>query len=80
MHSGGIDTAVICSGVSDTTVTCTVVSLTFLADFLREFEAIFKKALARESVALGELFDEKNRGRKSHVRVPSKKHFHENSM
>jgi hypothetical protein len=47
------------------------VSLTPHARFLRskidhigEFEAEFKKALARESVAQGILFDEKNRGSK----------------
>jgi hypothetical protein len=31
----------------------------FIVDFLREFEAIFKKALTRVSGALGELLDEK---------------------
>jgi hypothetical protein len=30
-----------------------------IVDFLREFEAIFKKALTRVSGAQGELFDEK---------------------
>jgi hypothetical protein len=42
----------------------------FIVDFLSKFEAIFKKALTRVSGAYGELFDEKTRGRKSHVRVP----------
>jgi hypothetical protein len=32
----------------------------FIVNFLREFEAKFKKALTCESGAKGELFDEKN--------------------
>jgi hypothetical protein len=39
---------------------------------MREFEAIFKKALTRVSGAQRDLFDEKNRGRKSRDRVPLK--------
>jgi hypothetical protein len=47
----------------------------FIVDFLREFEAVFKKALtrARVSGASGELFyEKKTRGRKSRIRVPLK--------
>jgi hypothetical protein len=46
----------------------------FIVDFLREFEAIFKKALTRVSGALGELLDEKkNKGRKSLCQGPFNK-------
>jgi hypothetical protein len=38
--------------------------------YLGEFEAEFKKGLARESGALGVLFDEKNEGRNSSDTVP----------
>jgi hypothetical protein len=38
--------------------------------YLDEFEAEFKKALARESGAQGVLFDEKTEGRKSRDTVP----------
>jgi hypothetical protein len=38
--------------------------------YLGEFEAEFKKALARESGAQGVLFDEKPEGRKSRDTVP----------
>jgi hypothetical protein len=38
--------------------------------YLGEFEAEFKKALARESGAQVVLFDEKNEGRKSRDTVP----------
>jgi hypothetical protein len=38
--------------------------------YLGEFEAEFKKALARESGAQGVLFDEKTEGRKSRDIVP----------
>jgi hypothetical protein len=38
--------------------------------YLGEFEAEFKKALARESGAQGVLFDEKSEGRKSRDTVP----------
>jgi hypothetical protein len=38
--------------------------------YLGEFEAEFKKALARESGAQGVLFDEKTEGRKSRDTVP----------
>jgi hypothetical protein len=42
-------------------------------EFLREYEAEFKKALARESGAQqGGLFDGKNEGRKSRDTVPLK--------
>jgi hypothetical protein len=34
----------------------------FIINFLRDFEAIFKKALTGVSGALGELFDEKTIG------------------
>jgi hypothetical protein len=40
---------------------------------LRKYEAIFKTALTRVSGALGELY-EKNRGRKSRVRVTLRNH------
>jgi hypothetical protein len=42
----------------------------FKVEYLREFEAICKKALTRESGAQVGLFDEKTRGRKSHDTVP----------
>jgi hypothetical protein len=48
----------------------------FIVDFLREFEAIFKKALTRESGAYKELFDEKTKGRKYRFRVPLKVDWH----
>jgi hypothetical protein len=38
--------------------------------YLGEFDADFKKALARESGAQGVLFDEKTEGRKSRDTVP----------
>jgi hypothetical protein len=38
--------------------------------YLGEYEAEFKKALARESGAQGVLFDEKTEGRKSRETVP----------
>jgi hypothetical protein len=38
--------------------------------YLGEFEAEFKKALARESGAQGVLFDEKTEGRQSRDSVP----------
>jgi hypothetical protein len=38
--------------------------------YLGEFEAEFKKALARQSEAQGVLFDEKTKGRKSRDTVP----------
>jgi hypothetical protein len=41
--------------------------------YLGEFEAEFKKALARESEAQGVLFDEKTEGRKSRGTVPLSK-------
>jgi hypothetical protein len=45
----------------------------FIVEYLREFEAICKKALARESGVQMELFDEKKTGgRKSRDRVPLK--------
>jgi hypothetical protein len=40
--------------------------------YLGEFEAEFKKALARESGAKGVLLDEKTEGRKSRDTVPLK--------
>jgi hypothetical protein len=73
------------SDVNDPAVPVTAVSMTQLfpsqechwhccatnfVEYLREFEAIFEKALTRVTGAQGKLFDEKNRGRKSHVRVP----------
>jgi hypothetical protein len=42
----------------------------FIVEYLREYEAICKKALTRVSEAQMELFDEKTRGRKSRERVP----------
>jgi hypothetical protein len=42
----------------------------FIVEYLREYEAICKKALIRVSGAQMELFDEKTRGRKSRDRVP----------
>jgi hypothetical protein len=42
----------------------------FIVEYLREYEAICKKALTSVSGAQMELFDEKNRGRKSRDRVP----------
>jgi hypothetical protein len=42
----------------------------FIVEYLREYEAICKKALTRGSRAQMELFDEKTRGRKSRDRVP----------
>jgi hypothetical protein len=42
----------------------------FKVEYLREFEAICKKALTRESGAQAGLFDEKTRGRKSRDTVP----------
>jgi hypothetical protein len=42
--------------------------------YLSEFEAEFKKALARESGAQGVLFDEKTEGRKSPDTVPLNMH------
>jgi hypothetical protein len=44
----------------------------FKVEYLREFEAIYKKALIRESGAQVGLFDKKNRGRKSRDTVPLK--------
>jgi hypothetical protein len=43
--------------------------------YLGEFEAEFKKALARESGAQGLLFDGKTKGRKSHYIVSLKVSF-----
>jgi hypothetical protein len=42
----------------------------FKVEYLRQFEAICKKALTRESGAQVGLFDEKTRGRKSRGTVP----------
>jgi hypothetical protein len=42
----------------------------FKVEYLREYEAICKKALTRGPRAQRELFDEKTRGRKSRGRVP----------
>jgi hypothetical protein len=42
----------------------------FIVEYLCECEALCKKALTRVSGAQMELFDEKNRGRKSRDRVP----------
>jgi hypothetical protein len=76
----------------DTAVTFTAVSLTPLwqaqwchwnrcatnfVEYLREFEAIFEKAWTCVSGVQGKLFDEKNRSRKSRVRVPL--NFNENA-
>jgi hypothetical protein len=41
-----------------------------IIDYLREYEAICKKALTRVSMAQMELFGEKTGGRKSRDRVP----------
>jgi hypothetical protein len=55
------------SGVNDTAVICTA---TNFAHYLREFEAIFEKALTCVSGSQRKLFDKKkNRGPKSRVRV-----------
>jgi hypothetical protein len=51
---------------------CTRHSGDFTVDFLREFEAIFKKALTRVSGAYGELFDEKNQRSKFSCQGPFK--------
>jgi hypothetical protein len=55
-------------GVIDTACTVHDSACTIFAfenrSYLGEFEAEFKKALARESGAQGVLFDEKNRGSK----------------
>jgi hypothetical protein len=51
---------------------------TNFVDLLRKYEALLKKALTRVSGALGELFDEKNRGRKSCVIVPLTMNFSHN--
>jgi hypothetical protein len=65
MHNGVIYTAVICIAVSLTPLwqaqryylhRCA----TNFVDYLREFEAIFEKALTWVSEAQGKLFDEKN--------------------
>jgi hypothetical protein len=48
-------------------------NIDFIVEYLREFEAICKKALAHGSGAHIELFDEKNGGRKSRDRVPLRK-------
>jgi hypothetical protein len=48
----------------------TTIKVDFIVEYLREYEAIFKKALTRVSGPLMELFDEKTRGRKSRDRVP----------
>jgi hypothetical protein len=45
----------------------------FIVDSLREFEAIFKKALTRVSGAYGELFDEKNHRSKISCQGPFKR-------
>jgi hypothetical protein len=42
----------------------------FIVEYLRDYEAICKKALTRVSGAQMELFDEKTRGRKFRDRVP----------
>jgi hypothetical protein len=72
-------------GVNDTAVICIAVSLTSMChaqrchwhrcptnfiNYLREFEALFEKALTGVSGTQGKLSDKKNRGRKSRVRVP----------
>jgi hypothetical protein len=57
LHCGIIDTAVTCIAH------CTAVhrfASNFASNYLREFEAIFEKALAHVSVAQGKLFGEKN--------------------
>jgi hypothetical protein len=56
---------------------------TNFVDLLRKYEALLKKALTRVSGALGELFDEKNRGRKSRGMVPLKmslQYLYKNSL
>jgi hypothetical protein len=42
----------------------------FIVDFLREFKAIFKKALTLVSGAWGELFDEENQRSKISCQCP----------
>jgi hypothetical protein len=42
----------------------------FIIEYLREYEFIFKTALAHESGGPGVLFDEKTEGRKSRDAVP----------
>jgi hypothetical protein len=44
--------------------------------FLREFESIFKTALAHESGKPGTLFNEKNKGKKSCESVPLSESLH----
>jgi hypothetical protein len=44
----------------------------FVVEYLREYESLFKTALAHESVDLGILVDEKTRDRKSRETVPLK--------
>jgi hypothetical protein len=58
------------SAVSMTPLTTNKVD--YLVEYLREYEAICKKALTRVSGAQLELFDEKTRGRKPCDRVPLK--------
>jgi hypothetical protein len=49
----------------------TTKKIDFIVEYLREYEAICKKALTHGSRAQMELFDEKTGGgRKSHDRVP----------
>jgi hypothetical protein len=73
LHSGVIDTAMICTAESLT------VQPTLLNIF--EFEAVFEKTSTRVSGAQGKLFDEKKtRGRKSRVRVPLKSSFKKPSI
>jgi hypothetical protein len=58
------------SGVIDT---ADLKKVDFIVEYLREYEAICKKALTRVSGAQMELFDEKNQGKKSRDRVPLNK-------
>jgi hypothetical protein len=44
-------------------------NLQFVVEYPREYESIFKTALAHESVGPGVLFDEKARGQKSRETV-----------
>jgi hypothetical protein len=48
----------------------TTKKVNFTVKYLREYEAICKKAFTRVSGAQMELFDEKTKGRKSRDRVP----------
>jgi hypothetical protein len=65
--------------VSDVIDTADHKKIDFIVEYLREFEAICKKALARGSGAQMELFDEKNRRSKISWQGPfnkEEKFFH----